>query len=302
MIKLTEEYKKAVLDALLENRANFTGSDADYAKQWGINKTVFSTLKKGDVEKKISDEKWIDIGMALDVTPQERKWKFVKTVVYRFIERQVLFCKAYHKGYIMVDECAIGKTYSAKYLTRTLENCFYIDASQAKTKTSFAKALAKAVGANSKGSYESIKGRIKYSMKVLRNPVIIIDEAGDMDYKTLLDIKEYYNAVDGLCGWFMMGANGLRTKLESGIEHEVNGYQEVFSRMSDVWGHIVPEDNEERIQFYRELVKSVLEPNASKGVNLDKIANQCLRSDMKKGESTGLRRAETLLIIEEQKL
>ena len=37
------------------------------------------------------------------------------------------------KAMIRVDECGIGKTFTAKYLAKSRKNCFYVDASQGKS-------------------------------------------------------------------------------------------------------------------------------------------------------------------------
>lgn len=46
MIELTEDFKAKVLAALTEARDRYDGSDANFAKKYGINKTVYSSLKK----------------------------------------------------------------------------------------------------------------------------------------------------------------------------------------------------------------------------------------------------------------
>ena len=50
MIELTEDFKAKVLAALTEARDRYDGSDANFAKKYGINKTVYSSLKKGETE------------------------------------------------------------------------------------------------------------------------------------------------------------------------------------------------------------------------------------------------------------
>ena len=44
MIELTEDFKAKVLAALTEARDRYDGSDANFAKKYGINKTVYSSL------------------------------------------------------------------------------------------------------------------------------------------------------------------------------------------------------------------------------------------------------------------
>lgn len=65
MIELTDEFKKKVLEALREARERYDGSDSGFAKKYGINKSVYSEIKKGKVEKKINPGKWLELGRNL---------------------------------------------------------------------------------------------------------------------------------------------------------------------------------------------------------------------------------------------
>lgn len=296
MIELTTEYKQRVVKALMDARESYSGSDSDYARKWNIDKTVYARLKKGYQDGLLSAGKFMEIGMELNVSTRDRKWNMAKTEVFEVISAEVMFCKQYSKGKIFVDKCAIGKTYTARYLSKSVPNCFYVDMSQAKTPTAFARSLARSVGAEHKGRLSAIKERIKYYLKLLPSPVVIIDEAGDIDVKMVSELKEYYNALDGFCGWYVMGANGLRAKLNYGVEHETSGYEELFSRLSDKYSSVVPTSKDDKIDFYKRLCRTVLSVNMDHKEKLDELVAMCLRTE-KDGEISGLRRAESLLIL-----
>lgn len=296
MIELTTDYKERVVKALMDARGSYSGTDVDYARKWGIDKTVYARLKKGYQDGLLSAGKYMEIGMELNVSTKDRKWNMARTEVFNVISAEVMFCKQYSKGKIFVDKCAIGKTYTAKYLAKTVPNCFYVDMSQTKSPTAFARSLARAVGADHKGGIFAVKERIKYYLKLLPSPVIIIDEAGDINVKMVAELKEYYNALDGFCGWYVLGANGLRAKLDKGVERETPGYEELFSRLSDKYSHVVPKDKVEKINFYKRLCRDVLSVNIINKEKLDELVALCLRTEAD-GEISGLRRAESLLIL-----
>ncbi|QYS86335.1 hypothetical protein JJC03_15655 [Flavobacterium oreochromis] len=46
-MNLTNEFRQKVVNALLEQRENYGGSDSDYAKSKGIKPAIFSRLKNG---------------------------------------------------------------------------------------------------------------------------------------------------------------------------------------------------------------------------------------------------------------
>lgn len=297
MIEITDNFKLKVLAALKVARGNFTGSNAAFAKKYGINSSVYCELQKGNITKNLSAAKWLNIAHVLDVAPNERKWNMARTEVFDAIEEQVLFCKEYGKSRMFVDECAIGKTYSALYLSRTLKNCFYLDASQCKKQSEFIRGVAKCMGVDACGTLSDTKETIKYMLKAIQKPIFIIDEAGDLEHKSFMILKELWNATDGCCGWYMMGADGLRTKIQYGKNRsKKEGYKELFSRFSSKYGSIVPTGKEDRMSFYRKLIGDVLSVNVSDVNLIGKITRQCLATDSTDGE-TGLRRAESLLIL-----
>lgn len=298
MLQLSREYKDKVLKALAEIRANFDGTDGAFAKRWGISGSVYNRIKNGFIDGQLRDAQWLYIGRELGVTLHERKWNTARTEVFTIIEEDVLFCKEYAKGRVCVDDCGIGKTYTAKYLSRTQKNCFYIDASQAKTKTQFIRLLARTIGLEDRGRNAELKANIKYYLRMLPQPVVIIDEAGDLEYEAFLELKELWNATEGACGWYMMGAEGLRAKIQRGIEHKRVGFAEIFSRYSERYTTIVPTDRQDRYQFYRKLISDVLSANMDDSKELNNIVRRCLTTD---GSTVGgLRRAESLLILNTQ--
>jgi hypothetical protein len=296
MIQLTEDFKEQVLSALFEQREKFGGSEKNFAAQHGINHAVYNRLKNGERERLLSDAKWLNLGRAFGITLNERKWNTARTEVFSMIEEDVLFCKEYSKGRIFVDDCGIGKSYTAKYLSRTLSNCFYLDASQCKTKHAFIRAMAKTIGIGEAGKIQELKDNTKYYLSMLPQPVIIIDEAGDMEYSAFLELKEYWNATEGFCGWYLMGADGLREKIERGRRNKTVGFAEMFSRLSEKYSRSVPLERNEKLNFYKKLITDVLSVNIQDEDVLKKVVARCLTVD-ETGHIGGLRRAESLAIL-----
>jgi hypothetical protein len=296
---LPTDFKKKVVNAILEHRTRFEGSDSAYAKSLGVNGSIYNRMKKGETDGLVPFAKWLMLGREFDITLNERKWKTARTEVFNIIEEDVLFCQAHAKARICVDDCGIGKTYTARYLSKSLKNCFYVDGSQCKTKVQFIKALAKVVGTENKGRFYDIKENLKYHIKALSNPVIIIDEAGDLEYNAFLELKELWNATEHACGWYMMGADGLRNKIERGIENKKVGFREIFSRYSEKYTTITPAERNERQSFYIKMIKDVLMINGADENSATTIAKRCLANDAS-GHVSGLRRAESLLILNQE--
>lgn len=289
------QFRQKVAEALLNQRKTFTESDAAFAIQWGLSKSIFSRLKNGETERLLSDPEWLRLGRELGIIGRKTQWKMAKTQVFETIQNDVLFCQQNSKSLVFVDDCAIGKTYTAKYLAKTLTNCFYMDCSQAKSKVQFIRALAKTLGLDNKGKIFDVKQSIKDWLNYLPSPIVILDEFGDVEYTAFLEFKELYNATEGQAGWYLMGAEGFRAKIRRGINNEKVGFREIFSRLGDKFMSIVPIDRNDRLQFYKKLITDVLSVNMADKTQLNELVKKCLATDAN-GEIGGLRRAETLLL------
>ncbi|MFJ1426541.1 hypothetical protein ACILD6_09340, partial [Capnocytophaga canimorsus] len=64
--------------SILEDRENYGGSDSDYAKSINLKPAIFSRLKKGEIEKIISDTQWLVIAHQLGVQVRDNAWKVAR--------------------------------------------------------------------------------------------------------------------------------------------------------------------------------------------------------------------------------
>jgi hypothetical protein len=276
---ITIEFREKVREAVLQARENYGGSDSDYAKSLGISNSIYSRLKKGETERIISDSMWLTIGRELDVTMHKNSWKIARTTVYTEIEASLKFCQTYSKSMVLVDDCGIGKTFCSKHILRSMKNAFYFDCSQAKTKQQFVRGLAKTIGVDHHGRYTDVKANLKYFLNMIETPIIVLDEAGDLEYNAIMEVKELWNATAGTCAWFMIGADGLRSKIENGIQSKKVGYREIFSRFSDEFINLVPSGRLERTHFYQQLIGDVADANVNDKAKVNKMVNKCIQKE-----------------------
>lgn len=286
---ISQEYKEKVIQALLAQRDKFGGSDADYAKSKGMSAAIYSRIAKGEREKLLSDAAWIRLGRELDVQLYENNWKVARTQVYISIQNSLYTAQGLSKSMILVDDCGIGKTFCAKHIIKEMKNAFYVDCSQGKTKQQFIRLLAKTIGVDHTGRYIDVKNDLKYYLTTLEKPLICLDEAGDLDYQAFLEIKELWNGTENACAWYMMGADGLRAKIERGKNAKKVGYAEIFSRFSDSYIKLVPNGAQPRTDFYRTLVTSVAMAQLDDKTLCSKVAVKCINNN------AGLRYLKTLI-------
>lgn len=291
-MEITTEFKSKIREAILEARLLFDGTDDAFAKTLGLNGSVYSRLKAGEIEKIVSDANWISISMKLQVRRTGETTKVVKTEVYIQLEDSLTFCKEFSKAMIFSDECDIGKSFCARHIVKGMRNAFYIDCSQSKTRQQFIRALAKTVGVDNTGKYIDVKAALKWALINIEKPLIVMDEAGDLEYMAFLEIKEIWNATEGACGMYLIGADGLQTKLDNGFKKKKVGFAEILSRFSDEIIKVVPTGKENRDAFFYRLISDVAGANVAKKENVSQLVRQCVKKEKK------LRHLDTLIKLQ----
>jgi len=251
---ITTEFKERIINAIKEDRNNYP-SAAKQAVTLGISSAQLSRISNGDTDKVIADPKWLSIGRRLDVSLTNRpNWKAVKTPTFDFIYNQLLSCKRDSVSGLLCDVADIGKTFTAKYFVKEQKNAVYIDSSQVKSKQKFVRQIAKEFGVIHTGRYADVYDDLVYYLKSLplsAPPLIIVDEAGDLDYPAFLELKALWNATEGLCAFYMMGADGLKAKIEANLERKKVGYTEIFSRFGSNYQKVSPEGKEAITEFHK---------------------------------------------------
>jgi len=108
-------------------------------------------------------------------------------------------------------------------------------------------------------------------------------------------IKELWNASEGNVGWYMMGADGLKAKMNKGINNHKVGFAELFSRFSEKFITLTPNGIEDRRDFYTQLIGDVASAN-SENNKINRLVNQCY--DKTENRHRSLRHLKTLIQID----
>jgi len=277
---ITLEFKKRILEALKERRTAFGGSDTRLATSLGISAAQFSRIMKGETEKVLSDANWVTIARKLDVNlTNAPDWKAVNTPVFQFITAQLETCQKESLSALLCDLSDIGKTFTAQHYVKTHKNAIYVDCSQVKSKQKLIRYIAKEFGVGSTGKYSDVYEDLVFYLKTLPNPLIILDEAGDLQYDAFLEIKALWNATEMTCGYYMMGADGLKEKIRRSIDCKKVGYTEVFSRFGKRFGQVIPAGKDESRNFMNQTAAMIIKANAPDNVDVPKLLKSTLGED-----------------------
>jgi hypothetical protein len=304
---LTTETKKKIIASMTERRATF-GSDGKFAANLGINAAQYSRIMKGELDAVLSDSKWIAIARKLDVQIDNNKaWFVARTPVFEYITTQLATCQRLHTSSLLCDASDIGKTFTAKEYVKHNKYAVYVDCSQSKTKAKLVRQIAKELGLDAVGRYADVYQDLVFYLRSLPNPLIILDEFGDLDYQAFMEVKALWNATEGCCGWYAMGADGLRAKLVAGYNQKRVGYAEILSRFGvhdervktqmARFQKITPDGNEAMTDFVKTQVAIIGKANgvtelaklyAKTGGSLRRVRTEVLKSVQVGGEQVNV--------------
>lgn len=227
---MTQEEQKRIAAEIAVRRKNYE-SDARHAVALGISDTAYSFVKGGQWGK-LADKTWrriaVELGMQPAGTPE---WKPAKTATYAYITAQLEACQTGHINRAFCDLPDIGKSYTAAIYARTHRNVALVDCSVYRTRNRLIRRIARLLGIDADGAYYKVRDNMVDALKTIKDPLVILDEAGDISIDALRELKGLINETGDSCAWYFMGADGFRALYERAIRCERLGFAEMFSRM-----------------------------------------------------------------------
>lgn len=271
---ITSAQQQKIAEAIAANRVNYP-NDTKHAAALDIRKSVYYRIKNGIFDGTLSEGKWINIARRLGVDLRERmEWKAARTATFDYITMQLEAVQRSGLSAILVDIPNIGKTFTARTYVQGHRNAVYIDCSQVKTKVKMVKKIASEFGIDSKGHYADMYEDLVYYLRSMESPLVILDEAGDLQYEAFLELKALWNATERCCAWYMMGADGLKEKIKRSIESRRVGFTEMFSRYGDRFLKVTPDDAHDREAFLRKQAEVVARVNAPESADIAQIVRK----------------------------
>ena len=263
---ITVELKKRIVSEINLRSTDFS-SASKQAVYLGINAAQLSRIKKGDVEKVISDANWIRIARVLNVmTTRKVIWNTAVTPAYQYIYQQLKECQDISVSGVLCDLTDIGKTHTAKAYARENKHVAYIDCSQVKTKQLLVRKIAQEFGVVNTGRYVDVYADLVFYLQSIKKPLVILDEAGDLKPDAFLELKALWNATERACGWYMLGADGLKHKIEKGRDLFKVGFAEIFRRYGKRYQRVSPQGKERGDEFLKTQFAMVAQANGVKDI------------------------------------
>lgn len=277
MTELLPSQKTAIVQAMLAKKSNFSGSEKMYADSLSIHPSVYNQLKNGSANPSLlSKGSWVSLARRLNVPlGNEQVWKTAVTEVYTMITKQLEFAKLHSTSIVYCDDADTGKTFAAKDFVSRSKNAVYIDCSLVKTKQLLIRKLAGEFGIDNTGKYNEVKNDLIYYLKTLEKPLVVLDEFGDIEYNTFLEIKALWNGTENYCAWYTIGADGLKVKLEKGRNTKKVGYAEFFRRFGSKYQKATPLGKDDKQAFVLRALTAIAKANAPNQAVVPAIVKGC---------------------------
>jgi DNA transposition AAA+ family ATPase len=258
---ITAVFKDKIVQAIKEDKANYP-SYAKQAVSLDVSSAQLSRIINGDTEQVLSDAKWMSIGRRLNVSLLDTpKWNIAKTKTFIYIYEQLSYCQNLCVSGLFCDIPDIGKTVTARQYVKENKKAVYVDCSQVKTKQKLIRTISKELGLIHTGRYADVYADLVYYLLANPNILVILDEAGDLEYSAFLELKALWNATEGATAWYMLGADALRIKIESNITRNKVGYAEIFSRFGSDYQRTSENGGEALQEFKKQQFAMVLKAN-----------------------------------------
>ena len=263
---ITKAIKLKIIEKLQE-REQIVGNRLKVCSAYDLRPDILSRLLGGETEKVLSQQRWLRLARMLNVSLEnEIEIITARTETFNKIWAQLDFIKKYSVSGMLCDRADIGKTHTAKAYARENKNVVYVDCAQTKTVHAFIRTIAKGFGLEHTGLLKYVKGDLYDYVRTLEKPLVILDEFGDLPTSVYLEFKALWNATDHYCGFYAMGAGGLKAKIERLIAKKAVGFEEIFSRLGNKFQRITPMDAEGFEDFQTKQMIQIGKANGIKDV------------------------------------
>ena len=202
-------------------------SQGKIAKKAGGSTATISQIVNNN-HKLIKAEMWQKIKITLRL---EWGWQSAMTNNTRLITDILNAVKSRSMSVCISHNPGVGKSHTYKLYDRAEHHVIYLEAKNYWTKKSFVKALLRATGKDDAGTCEVLIERWMEAVKGLEKPLVIFDQMDKLKDSQFDLFMDFYNELDGHCGFVLSGVPALKKRIERGCQLDKIGYREIRSRI-----------------------------------------------------------------------
>ncbi|MBU2923018.1 AAA family ATPase [Winogradskyella psychrotolerans] len=203
-------------------------SQAHMAKLLEVSTAIVSQVINNNW-KLISNEMWRIIQKRLFI---DFEWKTVAINNFKLVTHFLNTAKSQGISVAISDTAGKSKSETFKYFWKqNINNTIYVQCKTSWTKKTYLKALLTAAGQENYGKTEELLNRFIKHLMSLEHPMVILDQADKLKDPQLDLFMDFYNDLNGHCGFMISGVKALEKRILKGVQHKRVGYEEFYSRI-----------------------------------------------------------------------
>ncbi len=223
---MIKESQKQLISTEVKNLAK-KSSQGRVAKKAQVSTATISQMINQNWEL-ISDELWTKVRLNLHInwgwqTAEIRNFKLLNQLLKASQSRSMSICVSHSAG--------AGKSHTYKRYERVSSNVIYIECKNYWTKKSYVKHLLTSSGLDANGTVETLIERFIAHLKTLEKPLVILDQFDKLKDSSMDLFMDFYNDLDGHCGFVLSGVPALEKRIERGCQFDRIGFKELKSRI-----------------------------------------------------------------------
>jgi hypothetical protein len=180
----------------------------------------------------ISDAMWrnvaAQVGGVVDFNTLVETQNFQTLTLYYELAKQE------GAAFAIVGNAGWGKSYTAKWYSAAnrINNVFYLECAEFMDRKTFLKRLLMQMGESYYGfGLAEMMEAVVRKMRKMDKPLIIMDEIDKLPDQVFKFFITFYNELNKKCGFIWQSTNAIEKRMTRGLNKNVTGYQELYSRI-----------------------------------------------------------------------
>ena len=176
----------------------------------------------------IADKMWRRVMIALKM---DFNWNTAETKNFKMLVSLMQNLKSRSLSAAVAHNAGTGKSHTYKYFERAVPNVFYIECKTYWSRKNYMKNLLQNSGLSGEGNIDEMVKRFVENLEGMEAPLQIIDQLDKLSDSSLDLFMDFYNDLNGYCGFLISGVPALKKRILRGIQRDKSGYKEFYSRI-----------------------------------------------------------------------